>query len=174
MQKETKPVNEFKRASRAELFSKARDRNPVLYDRIMSILNIKGPFDCWETTRSKDGCGYGQIRVNGQKQKIHRLVHALVFPLAEQTVVRHLCNNPACANPVHLRGGTQLDNARDRKMSGREGNHKGAANGRSVLTEADVAEIRSSTMRQSEMAKKYGVSRAVISSVVNRKSWKHV
>lgn len=167
-------MNLFQTASRERRFEAARERNPVLFDRIMSILNVTTPEACWNTTQSTDGCGYGQIRVNGPKKKIHKLVFSLFYPDVEHKVVRHMCNNPACANPAHLRGGTQKDNAMDRKLSGREGNHKGTANGRAKITEADVLEIRSSLLSVKQLAEQYGVSRTVIYYIKKRQSWKHI
>ena len=137
-------------------------------------MNVTTPEACWNTTRSTDGCGYGQIRVGGPKKKIHRLVFGLFYPNVDHKVVRHSCNNPACGNPAHLRGGTQKDNAMDRKLSGREGNHKGTANGRAKVTEADVIAIRSSSLTTRQLSEAYGVTTTVISDIKNRKSWKHI
>jgi hypothetical protein len=98
----------------------------------------------------------------------------LWYPGDPPLVVRHNCNNPSCINPAHLRGGTQRDNAEDRKLSGREGNHKGTLNGRAKLTEADVLDIRASTVMNAELARQYRVSKTVIGHIKKRISWKHI
>ena len=65
--------------------------------------------------------GYHQVRVKGKLVYVHRLALAdyLSKPVSELALVRHLCNNPRCVNPVHLKEGTHQDNANDRVASGR-------------------------------------------------------
>lgn len=55
-------------------------------------------------------------------------------------------------------------------------NIKGSSNGRSKLTESQVLEIRSlnGKMKQFEIAKKFDVKKAQISTIINRKNWTHI
>jgi hypothetical protein len=159
----------------AELFSRARSINTKYFDRLMSRLsNTQDLSTCWEYKLGVNEDGYGSMCVDGKKDRIHRLMFRWFFPDVACDVVRHLCNNPRCCNPQHLRGGTQLDNIRDRVLAGRDGFHKGTANGRSKLNEQSVLEIRNSSESYTVLASRYGVSKTVIKNVKLRLSWKHV
>ena len=61
------------------------------------------------------------------------------------------------------------------KRKGR--NQKGSVNGNAKLTEVEVIAIREadrSETNQSELARKYGVTRQMVSLIIQRKSWSHV
>lgn len=123
---------------------------------------------CWLWTAATDHCGYGWLGLgDGRVGKAHRVslqLHGQEVP-ADACVLHH-CDTPACVRPDHLYIGTQKDNARDRRVRGRErhgsGSHaphtyqrgaahwthrqpekvRGSRNGRAKLTEQDVREIR--------------------------------
>lgn len=65
--------------------------------------------------------GYHQVRLNGKLVYVHRLAlaEALNVPIHKLRLVRHLCHNPRCVNPLHLAEGTHQDNANDRVEAGR-------------------------------------------------------
>lgn len=77
---------------------------------------------CWIWKGCTDIGGYGQLRL-GRKSLIqaHRLsaiLHKGQFP-KENEVIMHLCDNPPCVNPNHLKVGSQSENiqhARDIKL----------------------------------------------------------
>lgn len=89
-------------------------------------------------------------------------------------VVRHKCDNPRCINPEHLEAGTQVDNMRDMRERGRQGDNRsfGAANGRTVLSPDDVLAIRAQYVKGSKefglpsLARKFGVGVSQIHRVV--------
>lgn len=56
-------------------------------------------------------------------------------PIPEGYVVMHLCDNPPCANPEHLKAGTQNENIQDAVRKGR-------SNAPKNLTDEQVQEIR--------------------------------
>lgn len=71
----------------------------------------------------------------------------------------------------------------DKNRKGRQGRgevmrRSGGSNGRSKLTEQDVADIRANyalcCVTQRELAKRFGVSETTVSYVVNGKAWAHV
>lgn len=64
--------------------------------------------------------GYGRIKVGGVFRMAHRQAwKAAHGPIPEGMIVLHICDNPPCCNPKHLRLGTYRDNARDRVEKGR-------------------------------------------------------
>lgn len=93
---------------------------------------------------SPPGQGYARVyvgsRAGGRKRK-GMLLHRVVFLRTHgylPEVVRHICDNQRCINPLHLRPGTQADNVRD--MIDRK-RYKKRQPGRR-LTAIQVAEIR--------------------------------
>ena len=69
---------------------------------------------CWEWQGQRKPAGYGYVDLcedgDGTRHRFYVHRAALGFP---KGVVRHLCHNPSCVRPEHLRTGTQRDNADD-------------------------------------------------------------
>ena len=122
--------------------------------------------------------GYGMLQVNGKATLAHRIsyeIHKGEIP--EGMCVLHSCDNPGCVNPEHLHLGTQKDNARERSERKRSGDIRGEKNGRSKLTQQQVLEIiekYKSGWIQCDLAQEYGVNQGRISSIVTKRSWKHI
>lgn len=79
---------------------------------------------CWEFTGAKYQSGHGQIRRSRKCIRAHRwsYEHHYNVQLKDSDVVRHMCDNPACCNPLHLAIGTQADNMWDMTTRGRARN----------------------------------------------------
>jgi hypothetical protein len=105
---------------------------------------------------------------------MHRYIYQECFgEIPEGMVVRHLCNNPSCINPEHLKIGTPYDNVQDRVKANRSA--IGINNGRSKLTEEDVVKIkRDSIHSKTDLAIIYDVTSKVIDNIKNNKNWKHI
>lgn len=135
---------------------------------------------CILTTHCRTHFGHGQIRIKGVLHAHHRVAyckaHGLQLEEIKGKVVRHTCDNPACVNPEHLLLGTMKDNTQDMMTRGRNRykEQKGEQIGNHKLTEEDVRAIRSSKSSQVQLAKEYGVTQANISSILLRKTWKHI
>ena len=75
------------------------------------------PYGCWLWTRCKNPYGYG-ICSGFSSRLAHRasweLTHGEIPP---GMVLDHLCHNPTCVNPSHLRVCTQGENSRNRKAN---------------------------------------------------------
>lgn len=133
--------------------------------------------DCIDHGRKGYGMGYATAFVKiggvGRYTTLHRKVHYEATGEWPE-VVRHTCDNPRCINPAHLVGGTQYDNVRDMHDRNRVGDCRnfGTANGRTVLTDAQVAHIRASYIKGSReyglpaLARKYGVGTSQIHRIV--------
>jgi hypothetical protein len=78
----------------------------------------QGPWgDCWMWRGSRDT--YGRFWLNGANREAHRVAYELAKgPLGDQG--NHRCNEYFCVNPDHVYDGSQLDNMRDRALSGKE------------------------------------------------------
>ena len=76
----------------------------------------------WNKKESLFPSGHVAISFRGNAMKAHRALWIETFgDLDSKTVVRHICNNPACTNIEHLTTGTQADNIQDMIDAGRHG-----------------------------------------------------
>lgn len=129
---------------------------------------------CWLWLASENK-GYGQIGMRKGERPIeaHRaswLIHRGEIP--DGLFVCHRCDVPACVNPDHLFLGSNTDNRRDSVEKQRHAH--GESQGPAKLTDQAVRAIRADTRSQSQIAKDYGVSQALICKVKRRKIWTHV
>jgi hypothetical protein len=93
--------------------------------RLWSHVAFSSPDECWPWTGYRDPHGYGRLYVHerdggtGTMIPVPRLVlrhcHG-VWP----GEACHLCDNPACCNPLHLYDGTHRDNMLDAWARGRQ------------------------------------------------------
>lgn len=133
---------------------------------------------CWIWSGGLFNVGYGQIRVGHKKLGAHRvswMIHRGEIPTG--LLVCHKCDVRSCVNPEHLFLGTYKDNTRDMDRKKRRITRSGENNGRAVLTNVIVAEIRKSYVHGSRefgctsLGHRFGVSRATIWLVVAGKLW---
>lgn len=115
---------------------------------------------CWIWPYAINSQGYGQLQIN----KVHYAAHKWIYtslkgPVPHKTELDHLCRNRACINPEHLQVVTHKENCR------RGYNAK--------LNEDKVAAIKKlhGKLTQTEIAKRYGVSRATIGFIFQGKRW---
>ena len=67
--------------------------------------------------------GYGQLHVQGQNWRAHRLAYTVnKGPIPKGLTIDHLCRTRSCINPHHLDPVTQLENVR-RGLNGRSKTH---------------------------------------------------
>lgn len=147
------------------------------------IAHIVKVGDCWLWAGERFESGYGAFYIEEPKQTVraHRFAYALwVGSLIDGLFVCHRCDNPLCVNPKHLWQGTAADNAADMVAKNRQA--AGERHGRAKLTENDVREIRAALATQRtrgpntvmQIARRYGVCRKTVRSIVDGRLWKSV
>lgn len=115
---------------------------------------------CWNWSKSKNSAGYGQFQRDGKYWLTHRfVVTETQGPIPSNHVVRHMCHNPACCNPKHLKTGTGLDNYND----SREVHLRAAEKIRKKWT---VNGVTYNTVR--EAVQKTGLSQQVMNKYTNK------
>lgn len=114
-----------------------------------------------------NGKGYGLFKAAGQYHMAHRLAFALGkrTPLPGVVMVCHRCDTPACCEPQHLFLGLAADNNADRAAKGRTVAPMSLQNGNSKLSDAQVEDVRSSAESGVAIARRFGVSPALVSMI---------
>ena len=141
---------------------------------------------CWEwlgKSRSGSCRLYGRIKVDGKTMPAHRYSWELhnEAKIPDGMIVMHMCDNPQCVNPSHLRLGTHQENNDDKVRKNRQAkgdafkNRKpavGSRNGLAKLTEQQAMEIFNDQRPQRKIAADYGISQAVVHNIKSMKTWK--
>jgi predicted DNA-binding protein (UPF0251 family) len=170
-------------------------------ERLHNKIDRRGPDDCWPWKARANNRGYGVLRAGSRTDGSRRQVYAHRVVLEEQLgrtllpgmCALHTCDSGhlGCCNPLHLFEGTKGNNNRDRSAKGR--NATGDRNGSRTQPERllrgenhpsaklridDVLAIRaeyaSKNTSQEQLARRYNVDQATISSILKRRTWKHV
>lgn len=132
------------------------------------------PFQCWLWTGRKDKKGYG---VFSDIKFGHRYSYEYYNgPRTKGLVVRHLCNNPGCVNPSHLKEGTYKENANDRLLPGGKPyiGLKGSENGVAKLTDDIVKAIFTSKEDYKILAIRYNISKPRVRDILSGRGWNHI
>lgn len=134
------------------------------------------PDGCWHWTGYTRASGYGEAYFRENNKRVRLLAHRVVYRAFNgdpgDLYICHSCDNPHCVRPDHLFAGTPADNSADRNAKGRQA--RGERNASAKLNEEQVRAIRADERLQREIAADYGVADHTISSIKNRKTWKHV
>lgn len=157
--------------------------------RFWSKVEQRTSEECWPWRGAVLAQGYGEFKIAKRMFKAHRI--ALFLTTAEwKEVAMHICDNPLCCNPLHLRGGTQKENVADRVRKGRSA--IGDRNGSRVyperlmrgedhtntrLTDAMVRELRerhTAGELSGNLGKEFGIHRCTVHRIVTKRYWKSV
>jgi len=134
--------------------------------------------DCWVWNRGTNGDGYGYLY--DTKNKKHFRSHVFIYqlingPYDSNLVICHTCDNRKCVNPDHLFLGTKAENNADRAKKGRNRDQNGTKNNQNKLTDQQVIEIFKMRGKfQKDIAKQYGITQTMVSSIKLGKAWKHL
>jgi len=89
-----------------------------MLERYWAKVDRRTDDECWPWSGPRDSRGYGRLRgtrpvlaIAGQRRP------------SEAHIALHLCDNPRCVNPSHLRWGTTYENHAD--MMAKDRQHKG-------------------------------------------------
>ena len=144
-----------------------------LWARVLPF-NIRSN-DCalWGGHRLPAGYGTLQDPRTGKPIYAHRLSWELIHgPIPEGHVIRHLCDNPSCVRPAHLKLGTQKENMEDRSKNQR-------AKCLPDLTEEDVTALlycyQTGRWSQGDLAEMFlgsGAGQPTIQRILSGKSYK--
>lgn len=160
------------------------NNNLAQADKLAELLSktITTANGCMEWTMYKDKDDYGKVKFQGTQRGAHRIT--LFYATGVMGIVAmHLCDNPPCVNPEHLRWGTIAENNADMIAKGRGGkgermSRKGMASGMAKLTDTQVLEIRAlaelGNTSQRAIARLYGMSHTMIQHIIQRKFWTHI
>lgn len=139
---------------------------PEQTKRFWSQVDRKGIKECWLWQGALYGdMGYGRIRINYKSYPAHRISYLLIFgemPNPDLDTC-HSCDTPACVNPYHISECTRRQNMQQAALRGRINTQK--------LRIEDVLAIRASPVKQSLLAKRFGVTEPTISKIKSRKTW---
>lgn len=139
---------------------------------------------CWIWTGPKT-CGYGIFYLNQKCEKVR--AHRFSFLLSRgylthsnKLIVLHKCpekHRKDCVNPNHLKEGDCAENNFDAIKMGKK-ILRGSEVGFSILTEQDVEDMRNIyrnfKISYPKLGKCFGVGKATVKNIMNRKSWKPV
>lgn len=128
---------------------------------------------CWIISGHRTKGGYVQMRVDGKVHYAHRLSFALYRDeIPDGLFVCHHCDVPNCVNPDHLFLGTAADNMADKVAKGRQ--PRGAAHGRSKLSEDDARYILRSKLGSAELSRLYHITIQSVCDIRKGKNWAHL
>jgi len=119
-------LNNIKSVPCAHCGSAFDRRNPnqrFCSDKCRFINKVKPlPNGCWLWTAATNNKGYGTFKYcGGNDKKAHRVSYEMfVSPIPDGAMVMHICDNPSCVNPDHLRPGRHADNVDDMVRKGRQ------------------------------------------------------
>lgn len=121
---------------------------------------------CWLWIGNTDSDGYGLFQLDGKQWRAHRYSQLISNGLdINKPIVMHTCDNPSCVNPEHLINGTIQENNLDKLIKGRQSRK---------FTDDEIKEIRSSSLSNKELCKKFNVPDVTIWYIRTYKSYKQL
>lgn len=136
---------------------------------------------CWIWQKEFNSTGYGRYVIKLKKFLAHRFSYELhKSSIPNKMCVLHICDNPKCVNPDHMKLGTQSDNMKDAAIKNRMdriNKLKGEQVPNSILSNLQVKELKIRLMNGEigmQLAKEFNVTKTTIYNIKNGKWWKHI
>ncbi len=87
-------------------------------NKVYRPLDMNG---CWKWIGYRDKDGYGTFTIGrGWTVRAAKLSYELFLGVKVETpCILHICDNPSCVNPNHLKPGTHKENMKDKLKKGR-------------------------------------------------------
>ena len=137
--------------------------------------------ECWSWTGALQSCGATPVmRWKGQTHAVRRLILVERGPIPRNKMLAtYTCGNPLCVHPDHtawaLRKTVQLRTKQERGHLSKATRNKKIAdkarqNGKLTLELAE--QVRQAEGNQYEIAARFGVSQATVSSIKLGKTWR--
>lgn len=86
--------------------------------RFWPKVRVSEPDDCWEWMAHRMKSGYGTLTIDNHPRMAHRIAYEIsVGPIPNGMEIDHICHNPSCVNPSHLRVASRTQNSVNRRRS---------------------------------------------------------
>ena len=140
-------------------YAKGHNRNNIIANNIKFTVDMKT--GCWNW----DGCindkGYGIICINRIRYRAHSYIYSIYKKrIRDNEELDHICNNPKCVNPNHLRSVTHKFNVRRCKRVKLN-----------IYKVNEIRELYRSGYKMRELSKKHKTCISNISNIINNKIW---
>lgn len=131
-------------------------QRPIYY-----YVNENGCWNCVSHRLDRDG--YARVDRGGREWQMHRYIYTISNQICipPKMEIMHICDNPTCMNPEHLKMGTHEENMGHKKL------HNRVCKVRHNLNENEIVEIKESELTIPVLALEYNVSH---STIVRRKA----
>ncbi len=141
------------------------------------FVEIRGEDECWPWKGPLQRKGYPSFSYQGKRYRGNRVAFEIghAKELGELYAL-HDCDNPWCCNPKHLHAGDNTMNLREMTERGRRrsGSCPGTKNGRALINETMVREIRATLARGvtiRETAALFGIGHGIVSNISCGRAW---
>ncbi len=148
----------------------------LIKEKILSSIALDEETKCWNWSKQLRKGSRPRCWFNGKFAVAARVSYEVFLGnFDENLLICHKCDNGLCVNPEHLFVGSYIDNKMDCVKKNRQA--CGEKIGISKLKSENIPEIRnlrSQGLSQQAIADRFNVGQTVISSILLKKTWRHV
>ena len=133
---------------------------------------VEKTLTCWIWTANRHPKGYGKFSINGKSTPAHHYSYSQINgPVPKGLDLMHLCDNPPCVNPDHLRPGTRSENMRHAVEVGRCLGANTVLNPNRALL---IKNLYKSGIRPKQISVALGIHIQTVCNVTSGHRWKNV